>query len=331
VFVSRRLFTLIVIVLAVGAAAWWWVTRAPLPLPQQPFTFSVRSGTTLRAVAHGLTGAGVLPADWPLVALGRLGGVDRTIKAGNYEIPAGTTLVGLLAKLTQGDATQMSLTIVEGWTVRDLREALRADGEVAQVAADVVDGDLMRAIGAAAAQPEGWFFPDTYFFAAGATDVSILARAYRTMQQRLDAAWAARATGLPLTSPYEALILASIVEKETGRGADRPLIASVLINRLQQGMRLQADPTVIYGLGARFDGNLGRRDLDTDTAYNTYTRDGLPPTPIALPGQASLDAVLHPPVTPYLFYVSRGDGSSEFSATLADHNRAVAKYQKSGR
>ena len=328
---SRRLFTLIVIVLAVTAAAWWWVTRVALPLPQQPFTFSVRPGATLRAVAHGLTGAGVLGADWPLVALGRLRGVDRTIKAGNYEIPAGTTLAGLLAMLTQGDATQMSLTIVEGWTVHDLREALRTDGEIAQATAEVPDRDLMRAIGASAEQPEGWFFPDTYFFAAGASDVSILARAYRTMQQRLDAAWSARASGLPLQSPYEALILASIVEKETGRAGDRPLIASVLINRMQQGMRLQADPTVIYGLGERFDGNLHKRDLDADGDYNTYTRDGLPPTPIALPGQASLDAVLHPPATPYLYYVSRGDGSSEFSTTLADHNRAVAKYQKSGR
>jgi len=329
--VSRRLFALIVIALAAALAAWWWVTRWPLPLPQQPYAFSVRSGATLRAVAHELTAAGVLPADWTLVLLGRLVAVDRTIKAGNYELPAGTTLATLLAKLSQGDATQTSLTIVEGWTVRDLREALRANAEITQTASDVADPDLMRVLGATETQAEGWFFPDTYFFASGASDVSILARAHRTMQQRLNAAWAARASGLPFTSPYEALILASIVEKETGRGADRPLIASVLINRLQRGMRLQADPTVIYGLGARFDGNLTKRDLDTDTAYNTYTRDGLPPTPIALPGQASLDAVLHPPPTPYLYYVSRGDGSSEFSANLPDHNRAVAKYQKNGR
>lgn len=328
---SRRLFALIVIVLAAGVAAWWWVTRWPLPLPQQPYAFSVRSGATLRAVAHGLTAAGVLPADWTLVLLGRLVGVDRTIKPGNYELPAGTTLAGLLAKLSQGDATQTSLTIVEGWTVRDLREALRANTAITQTAGDVADSDLMPALGATQTPAEGWFFPDTYFFASGASDVSILARAHRTMQQRLNAAWAARASGLPFTSPYEALILASIVEKETGRGADRPLIASVLINRLQRGMRLQADPTVIYGLGARFDGNLTKRDLDTDTAYNTYTRDGLPPTPIALPSQASLDAVLHPPPTPYLYYVSRGDGSSEFSVNLPDHNRAVAKYQKNGR
>jgi UPF0755 protein len=165
-------------------------------------------------------------------------------------------LASLLAKLSQGDATQTSVTIVEGWRVRDLREALRGDGEIAQTAADTADADRMHTLGAPALQPEGWFFPDTYFFAAGATDVSILARAYRTMQQRLDAAWAARASGLPFASPYEALILASIVEKETGRAADRPLIASVLVNRLQRGMRLQADPTVIYGLGAHFDGNL---------------------------------------------------------------------------
>jgi UPF0755 protein len=329
--VLRRLFALIVIALAAGALAWWSVTRWHLPLPQQPYSFSVRSGATLRAVAHELTAAGVLRADWTLVLLGRVLGVDRSIKAGNYELPAGTTLAALLAKLSQGDATQTSLTIVEGWTLRDLREALRANAEITQTARDVADPDLMRALGAPQTQAEGWFFPDTYFFSDGTSDVSILARAYRTMQQRLNAAWAARASGLPFTSPYEALILASIVEKETGRGADRPLIASVLINRLQRGMRLQADPTVIYGLGARFDGNLSKRDLDTDTAYNTYTRDGLPPTPIALPGQASLDAVLHPPPTPYLYYVSRGDGSSEFSANLPDHNRAVAKYQKNGR
>jgi UPF0755 protein len=329
--VLRRLFALIAVTLAAGAAAWWWVTQWPLPLPQESYALTVRSGASLRAVAHELTAAGVLPADWTLVALARLERVDRKIKAGNYEIPGGTTLAGLLAKLSQGDVTQTSITIVEGWTFRDLKQALRADGGVAKTAIDLTDAELMRAIGAPGQQPEGWFFPDTYFFASGAIDLSILTRAYRTMRQRLDAAWAARAPGLPFGAPYEALILASIVEKETGRIADRPLIASVLVNRLQQGMRLQADPTVIYGIGERFDGNLTKRDLDADSEYNTYTRDGLPPTPIALPSQASLDAVLHPPATPYLYFVSRRDGSSEFSANLADHNRAVAKYQKNGR
>jgi UPF0755 protein len=329
--VLHRLFALIAVALAAGAAASWWVTKRPLPLPQEPYALTVRSGTSLRAVAHELTAAGVLPADWTLVALGRLKRVDRMIKAGNYEIPGGTTLAGLLAKLSQGDVTQTSITIVEGWTFRDLKQALRANGDVARSAVDLTDAELMRAIGAPGQQPEGWFFPDTYYFASGGTDLSLLTRAYRTMQQRLDAAWATRAPGLPFRAPYDALILASIVEKETARIADRPLIASVLVNRLQQGMRLQADPTVIYGIGERFDGNLTKRDLDNDSQYNTYTRDGLPPAPIALPGQASLDAVLHPPATPYLYFVSRGDGSSEFSANLADHNRAVAKYQKNGR
>jgi UPF0755 protein len=327
----RRLVALLLLALLAGAIGYLWVTRHPLPLPEQPFAFTVPPGMTLRAVARELTAAGVLPADWTLIALARLQRADRTIKAGNYELPAGTTLKGLLAKLTHGDVTQVSFTIVEGWTSRDLRAALRLEPDVAKTVLDLADADLMRAIGASENEAEGWFFPDTYFFAAGATDASLLKRAHRTMRERLEASWATRASGLPLNSPYEALVLASIVEKETGRVSDRPLIASVLENRLQHGMRLQADPTVIYGMADRFDGNLTRRDLDTDTAYNTYLRDGLPPTPIALPSQASIDAVLHPPPTPYLYFVSRGDGSSEFSASLPEHNRAVAKYQRGGR
>ena len=327
----RRLVALLVLALLAGAAAYAWVTRHPLPLPEQPYAFTVRSGESLRAVARELTRAGVLRADWTLVALARIEGVDRTIKAGNYELPAGTTLSGLLAKLTQGEASQTSFTIVEGWSWRDLREALRMEPDVVKTVLDLPEPEMLRAIGAERAQAEGWFFPDTYFFVAGTTDASLLARAHRAMVKRLESAWESRAPGLPISSPYEALVLASIVEKETGHAADRPLIASVLENRIQQGMRLQADPTVIYGMADRFDGNLTRRDLDTDTAYNTYLRDGLPPTPIALPGQAAIDAVLHPPATPYLYFVSRGDGSSEFSANLADHNRAVAKYQKNAR
>ena len=328
----RRVFAwllgLLLLALAAGAAAWWWVAIRPLPLPQEPYEFTVRAGASLRAVAHELTAAGLLPADWTLVALARVSRADRTIKAGSYELPAGTTLSGLLAKLTQGDATQASITIVEGSTFRDLKQALRSDDDVVKTVIDLPDAEVMAKIGAKAREPEGWFFPDTYFFPAGATDASILARANRRMSERLDQAWAERAPDLPLASPYEALVLASLVEKETGRADDRPLIASVFVNRLRQGMRLQTDPSVIYGLGERFDGNLTRRDLDRDQAFNTYTREGLPPTPIALPGQASLDAVLHPPATQYLYFVSRGDGSSEFSASLAEHNRAVAKYQR---
>ena len=327
----RGLFWLIVFSLLLGGAAYGWAAWHPLPLPQPTYAFTVKPGATLRSVARDLAAAGIIPADWVLVGLARAAGVDRAIKAGSYEIASGTTLKNLLAKLTQGDATQTGFTIIEGWNMRDLRAALKNNPAISTTVVNLPDAALMQKIGASETLPEGWFFPETYFFVNGTTDASLLVRAYKLMQERLATAWAARAPGLPLTSPYEALILASIVEKETGRAADRPLIAAVFINRLRQGMRLQTDPTVIYGLGEGFDGNLRRRDLDTDHPFNTYMRDGLPPTPIAMPSQASLDAVLHPPSTPYLFFVARGDGSSEFSANIADHNRAVAKYQKRSR
>ena len=190
---------------------------------------------------------------------------------------------------------------------------------------------MLARIGANETQPEGLFFPDTYFLSTGSSDLALLKRAYRLLHERLEAAWTRRAADLPLATAYDALILASIVEKETGHAGDRPLIASVFVNRLQRGMRLQTDPAVIYGMGSRFDGNLRKRDLETDTPYNTYLRDGLPPTPIAFPSQASIDVVVNPPKTSYLYFVSRGDGTSEFSANLIEHNRAVSKYQKSGR
>ena len=327
----RFIAWIVVIAAAAAGASYWWASASPLPLPKSPFAFSVKPGASLRAVAHDLTAAGVLPADWTLVGLARLKGADRAIKAGSYEIAGGTTLLGLLGKLTQGDVTQTSFTIVEGWSFRDLKAALRNDPDVAKTVVDLSDAELMNKIGALETNPEGFFSPDTYFFAAGSTDAALLARAYRTMQERLASAWTARAPELPFSSPYQALILASIVEKETGRPQDRPLVAAVFVNRLKQGMRLQTDPSVIYGLGERFDGSLTKRDLSADNVFNTYMRDGMPPTPIALPSQASLDAVLHPPASPYLYFVARGDGSSEFSTNLADHNRAVAKYQRGNR
>ncbi len=327
----RFVVGLLLLVLAVSGAAYWWATTQPLHVPAGGYALTVKQGATLRSVARDLAAADVLPADWTLVALARLYRVDRTIKAGNYEIGAGTSLAGLMAKLTQGDVTQSSIAIVEGWTVRDLKAALKSDPKIVKRIIDLPDAELMRSIGATETAPEGLFFPDTYFFASGSTDAALLARAYRVMHERLDAAWASRASDLPLASPYEALTLASIVEKETGRPADRPLVAAVFINRLKLGMRLQTDPAVIYGIGERFDGNLRKSDLERDHAFNTYVRSGLPPTPIALPGQASLDAVLHPAAVPYLYFVARGDGSSEFSTNIADHNRAVAKYQRGGR
>jgi peptidoglycan lytic transglycosylase G len=327
----RRLALLLLLLMLAGGATYWWVVVRPLPLPQHDFAFSVKPGASLRSVARELARDGVVPMDWTLVLLGRVSGVDRTIKAGSYEIAAGTTLAGLLRKLTQGDVTQSAFTIVEGWTFRDLKAALKANPNVVIKVSDLADAELMQKIGASETQPEGWFMPETYYFATGSTDTALLRRAYKLMRDRLSTAWNARASDLPLSSPYEALTLASIVEKETGRPADRPLVAAVFINRLRQGMRLQTDPTLIYGLGSDYTGALRRSDLDADHAFNTYTRSGLPPTPIAMPSQASLDAVLHPPPSTYLYFVARGDGSSEFSSNLSDHNRAVAKYQRGGR
>jgi UPF0755 protein len=327
-----RYVALLAIVLA-GAAGWfgWRAYSEPLPLPQTPFEFEVRAGSTLSAVARELGAAGALPQPWALIGLARVRGTDRAIKAGSYEVESGITLPRLLDKLTQGDVTQTSLVIVEGSTFADMKRVLRDNPAIRNTVLDLPDAEILARLGMVPGNPEGRFFPDTYFFAAGSTDVALMSRARRALDARLAAAWEHRAGELPVKSPYEALILASIVEKETGRAADRPLIASVFVNRLRRGMRLQTDPTVIYGMGSAFDGDLRRRDLEADTAYNTYTRDGLPPTPIALPSQASLDAVLHPPATPYLYFVARGDGTSQFSATLAEHNRAVAKFQKGGR
>jgi len=313
---------------SVFALSWY---REALPLPRSPFEFEVRAGAPLSTVARRLRDAGVIPHPYALTLLARAKGVDRAIKAGSYELENGITLSGLLAKLTQGDVTQTAVTIVEGTTFAEALRALRAAPDVAHEAAALSDAELLQRIGAVEKNPEGLLFPDTYFLATGSSDIALLRRAYLSLHARLDAAWANRAPDLPFATPYEALILASIVEKETAHTDDRPLIASVFVNRLKRGMRLQTDPTVIYGMGARFDGNLRKRDLEADTPYNTYVRDGLPPTPIALPSQASIDVVMNPPKTPYIYFVSRGDGTSEFSANLADHNRAVSKYQKGGR
>jgi UPF0755 protein len=330
---SRILSAFLLLLVLAGAALLWFGWKSynePLRVPGATYAFDVRQGYTLSAVARELGAAGVLPHPITLVALARMRGVDRNIKAGSYEIEAGTTLPRLLSKITQGDVMQRSLVVVEGTTFADLRRALRASPDVKNTVLELPDAELMAKLGGNAAAPEGMFFPDTYFFAVGSSDVAILDRARKAMAARLEAAWQQRATDLPLATPYDALILASIVEKETGKAVDRPLIASVFANRLRKGMRLQSDPTVIYGMGAKFDGDLKKRDLETDTPYNTYTREGLPPTPIALPSQASIDAVLNPPVTDYLYFVARGDGTSKFSATLLEHNRAVSRFQKGG-
>jgi UPF0755 protein len=258
----------------------------------------------------------------------RLSGESRQIKAGSYELEAGTTPRSLLGKLVRGEEALRSVTLVEGWTFRQLRDALKKADQLKPQTLDLTSEAIMQQLGMPGIAAEGRFFPDTYTYSKGSTDLAVLKRAARAMEKKLAFAWAQRTPQSPLQSAEQALILASIVEKETGRGSDRPMISSVFSNRLRIGMRLQTDPTVIYGLGEKFDGNLRKVDLLTDTPWNTYIRTGLPPTPIAMPGKAALLAAVQPAQSKALYFVARGDGTSAFSATLDEHNRAVNKYQR---
>lgn len=313
--------------LLAGGALVWYANR-PLALAGPTVEFTLPPGTSMKQVAQRIQAAGVGVQPVILEWLARLTGRDRAVKAGSYEVAQGLTPWNLLLKLTQGDVTQGELALIEGWNFRQLRAALAANSDLQHETVELTDAEILARIGAAETHPEGLFLPNTYLFPKRSSDLHLLQRAYRAMQAQLTAAWAARDPSVPLASPYEALILASIVEKESGRRDDRPLVASVFVNRLRAGMRLQTDPSVIYGLGADFDGNLKKRDLLADGPYNTYTRAGLPPTPIAMPGMEALRLALSPPPSDYLYFVARGDGSSEFSRSLEEHNRAVARYQK---
>lgn len=319
------IFLLLLALLAGGAGLWW--LQAPLPMGDEPVELAIEPGTSPRNVARNVQAAGVRTDARLLYAWFRLSGQDRQIKAGNYEFAPGTTPRTLLSKLVRGDETLRTLTLVEGWNMRQVRQAL-AKSELRQDSAMLTDAALMERVGRAGIAPEGRFFPDTYTYAKGASDVTVLRRALHAMDRQLAAAWELRAADTPLQSADQALILASIVEKETGRESDRALVAGVFTNRLRMGMLLQTDPTVIYGLGEKFDGNLRKRDLQTDTPFNTYTRAGLPPTPIAMPGKASLLAAVRPERTDALYFVAKGDGASHFSPSLSEHNRAVNRYQR---
>jgi len=323
----------VAVVLAIAAGAGWmaWFADRPLPLDASPLEFTIPPGSSATSAARLIASAGVRMQPWQFALLARVLGKEASLKAGIFEVEEGITARGLLDKLVRGEVAQSEILFVEGWTFRQMRAALDVHPHVRHDTAGAPDAEIMQRIGAAGEGPEGRFFPDTYRFARGASDLEILRAAHRAMRQRLETAWAARTENLPLASPDEALILASIVERETGRPEDRATIAAVFVNRLRAGIRLQADPTVIYGLGEKFDGNLRKRDLEEDGPYNTYTRAGLPPTPIAMPGQAALDATLNPAPSDALYFVARGDGSSEFSRTLQEHNRAVTKYQLKGR
>lgn len=324
----RRLFTLIILLALFAAAGLGYYAYRPLQLPATPFEFELKQGSSLKNMARDMRQAGLLQQEVLFVWLGRLLGKSTQLKAGNYALERPLSPLELLDIFTKGDVSQNQMSVIEGWTFKQLRAALNASPDIAHDTLNLSDAEILQRIGATETHPEGLFFPDTYYFAAGSSDLAIIKRAYRVMQQRMQEAWAGRDAGLPLQTPYQALILASIVEKETGTPADRALIAGVFVNRLRKGMLLQTDPTVIYGLGEQFDGNLRKRDLLADTAYNTYTRGGLTPTPIALPGMAALQATLHPAKTDALYFVARGDGSSQFSSNLDAHNRAVNRYQK---
>ena len=324
----KKLFSWLVLLVLLVAAGFGYYAYRPLPLPTAPFEFELKQGGHLKSVSRELRQAGLLEQDWAFVWLARLLGKSGYIQAGYYVLEHPVTPLELLNMFSRGEVIQRKLSIIEGWTFRQFRDALNANPDLKHVTANLTDAEILQHIGATEKHPEGLFFPDTYRFAAGTRDLVIFKRAYQTMQQRLQTAWEARDANLPLQTPYQALILASIVEKETGTPGDRSMIAGVFMNRLRKGMLLQTDPTVIYGLGNKFDGNLRKRDLLKDSAYNTYTRRGLTPTPIALPGMAALQATLHPAQTDALYFVSRGDGSSQFSSTLSAHNRAVGRYQK---
>ena len=323
----RVLTLLFCLALAGGGVGVWWVGRV-VELPPGGIELEVEPGMGARQVAVLVQQSGVpMDAD-ALYAWFRISGQSRRILAGSYGFENTITPWQLLGKLTGSDVSVGAVTLVEGWNFRQVRQVLATSEGLKPTTKSLSDAELMNLLGRPGVPPEGRFFPDTYSYPRGTSDIKVLQRALRAMDQRLDAAWAARNPRTALTSPYEALILASIIEKETGRVADQAQISAVFHNRLVVGMRLQTDPTVIYGLGPQFSGNLHKSDLQNDTPFNTYTRAGLPPTPIAMPGRKALLAAVQPAQSKALYFVARGDGSSQFSTTLEEHNRAVDTYQR---
>jgi UPF0755 protein len=317
------------VLLAIAATVGGFMHYASSPFEYAggPVRVSVDPGNGLKSVSRQLARKGVIAVPWAFTALGRARGLGESLQAGVYEVTPALTPNGLLDRMVRGEALHDEIKFIEGWTFRQMRAALDAHPGLRHDTRELQDREILQRIGAIENHPEGLFFPDTYRFSVGVSDLVVLRVAHARMRERLKTNWETRAPGLPLNSPYDLLTLASIVEKETGAPEDRTLIAAVFMNRLRIGMRLQTDPTVIYGMGARFDGNLRRRDLETDTPYNTYTRGGLPPTPIALPGEAALAAAANPASSRALYFVARGDGSSHFSQTLTEHNRAVNRFQ----
>lgn len=315
------------LVSAAGFALW---ANTDIGSAEKPIEFSIKPGSGLISTTQQIAEAGVPVQPTLLALLARIVGQSQRLKAGNYALKPGTTPRMLISQLARGEFAQESLVIIEGWTFKQMRRAIADHPALKHDTAAMTEQELLAKIAPEYKLAEGLFFPDTYLFAKGASDLQIFKQANATMTTRLNDAWAVRDPSLPYKNPYEALVMASIVEKETGKQADRDMIAGVFVNRLKNGMMLQTDPTVIYGMGESFQGNIRKRDLLADTPYNTYKHSGLPPTPIALPGAASLAAALNPAKTDALYFVAKGGGSSQFSSNLDDHNRAVNMYQRGG-
>lgn len=325
--IKKLIALLALLVLAAAAFFIYWSREPLMPADAPALEFNIAPGSSVRGAMRQVRDAGV-PASPILMELLARGSGSPSLKAGSYRVEGGTTPLGLLDTLARGNTIKESLTIIEGWNFAQMRAEMARQKYLRHDSAAMDEPALMQKVAPGFEFPEGLFYPDTYFFDRGSSDLLVMQQAHQRMLKMLDDAWARRAPGLPYSKPYDALIMASIVEKETGAAADRTKVASVFVNRLKRGMLLQTDPTVIYGIGASFDGNLRKVDLQTDTPYNTYMRAGLPPTPIAMPGKAALDAALNPATGDALYFVARGDGSSEFSGNLDDHNRAVNKYQR---
>jgi len=325
---SVKTWLLVACVALIGLSAWlayYAVTPLNLAPSSQEIVIQPKSG--LRSIANQLVAQGVIQEPWRFIVLAKLLNKESTLQAGNYTLNKNVSPYQLLLSLNNGKATQGSITFIEGRTFAQMREKMARNDALKQTVTNLSEAEILKLVGSNRTKAEGLFFPDTFYFDRNTADTVILQRSYDAMQSKLDAAWQKRAPNLPYKNSYEALIMASIVEKETGKASERPMIAGVFINRLRVGMRLQTDPTVIYGMGVEYQGNIRKKDLLKDTPYNTYTRDGLPPTPIAMPGLAAIEAALHPETTKALYFVGKGDGSHAFSNSLQEHNRAVVKYQ----
>ena len=323
-----KLFLLVSLIVAIALSAWLYrYAKTPLNLSPEAQEITIKPKSGLKSIANQLVAQKVLSDALPFVMLGRLLGKEPSLQSGSYTLNKNINPYQLLLSLNHGKTTQGSITLIEGKTFKIMREKLAKNDAIKSTIQGLSDAEVMRLIGAGEPHAEGLFFPDTFYFDRGTADIVLLKRSYEGMQTKLASAWANRASGLPYKDSYQALIMASIVEKETGKSSERPMIAGVFLNRMRIGMRLQTDPTVIYGMGDQYDGNIRKKDLERDTPYNTYTRGGLPPTPIAMPGLASIEAALHPETTKALYFVGKGDGSHAFAINLTEHNHNVVKYQ----